>query len=481
MAHLNVSNYVPEDCEIGVVHVGLGAFHRAHQAVYFDALMGQSDDLGWGIAAVNLRSADSDVFAASAQSDGYILRSLAPDGEAVNQLIRVHREYDDWSKNLSASELISRPSVQIITITVTESGYSMSSDNSLNLSDPVIAQEVAGNPGTTIYAFLREALRGRMTANVGPITVMCCDNLRHNGRLLSVNFRTYLTACGDTDLLQWLDTNTTFPSSMVDRITPKTSADLQEKIIDDFDLDNVQGVLCEDFIQWVIEDNFAGKRPALDTVGADMVTDVEPYEETKIRVLNGGHTCLAYFGALSGCTTYDQAMADPELAKHFVGYQTQEVLPALGTDLPLDLNDYLATVTRRFKNPNIADTIERICFDGVSKMGIFILPTVSKCFETGKNPTFGITSIASWYVLAKSVSRGGMNFNYVDPNKEVLEPFFDDPSHMSFATSQSLWGDLPVNHLAFATLLTAEIERITEKYSHLDTARPSDTSTKQDS
>jgi len=481
MTQLNVSNYAPDDCEIGVVHVGLGAFHRAHQAVYFDALMGQSGDLSWGITAVNLRSADSDTFAASAQSNGYVLRSIAADGVTENHLIRVHQGYEDWSKNLAASDLVALPSVQIITITVTESGYSMLPDNCLNLNDPVIAKEVAGNPGTTIYAFLRESLHSRMVAKAGPITVMCCDNLRHNGRLLSQNFQTYLTACGDTELLEWLDHNTSFPSSMVDRITPKTSAALQDEITGDFDLDNLQAVICEDFIQWVIEDNFAGKRPALDTVGVELVADVEPYEETKIRVLNGGHTCLAYLGALAGYKTYDQAMADPELAKHFVGYQNLEVLPALGPDLPLDLNDYLATVTSRFKNPNIADTIERICFDGVSKMGIFILPTVSKCFETGLIPTFGITSIASWYVLAKCVSRGGLNFNYVDPNKKTLEPFFDDPTHNSFATAQSLWRDLPQTHPAFVTLLTAEIDRITEKYTDLDTARSFDTFSKQDS
>ena len=174
-------------------------------------------------------------------------------------------------------------------------------------------------------------------------------------------------------------------------------------------------------------------------------------------------------------------MASTELAKHFYGYQNLEVLPALGQGLPLDVNDYLATVTSRFKNPNIADTIERIWFDGVSKMGIFILPTVSKCFETGLIPTFGITSIASWYVLAKCVSRGGLNFNYVDPNKKTLEPFFDDPTHNSFATAQSLWRDLPQTHPAFVTLLTAEIDRITEKYTDLDTARSFDTFSKQDS
>jgi D-arabinitol 4-dehydrogenase len=152
------------------------------------------------------------------------------------------------------------------------------------------------------------------------------------------------------------------------------------------------------------------------------------------------------------------------LQTHFDGYEQTEVLPALGSDLPLDLPAYLATVKRRFQNTNIADTIERICFDGVSKMGIFILPTVATCFENGTVPNFGIASIASWYVLAKRVHQGVLDFNYVDPNKAVLLPFFDDESHQGFATSKLLWHDLPTKFPAFSTLLAAEIDRIEQVY-----------------
>jgi D-arabinitol 4-dehydrogenase len=465
MTKLITSNYNPKECKIGVVHVGLGAFHRAHQAYYFDALMGHSGDASWGIAAVNMRAPDSAAFSASEAADGYILKAIDADGVEENRHIRAHIAFEDWSKDrTAAAALVALPEVQIVSITVTESGYYMTKDHKLDVGDAAIAAEIEGDPGGSIYAYLRAALGARAASGAGPVTVMCCDNLRYNGKILGRNFRTYLTACGDHELLDWINLNTSFPSSMVDRITPKPTAKMAEEVAAEFDLPNVQAVLCEDFIQWVIEDDFAGRRPELDSVGADMVADVEPFEEAKIRILNGGHTCMAYLGALSGYGTFDQALADPVLERHFDGYEQSEVLPALGEDQPLDLTKYLATVKRRFQNKNIADTIERICFDGVSKMGIFILPTIATCFENGVEPKFGITSVASWYVLAKRAHSGEIDFNYVDPNKDMLLPFFDDDSHQKFTTSKLLWHDLPQKFPAFSTLLTAEINRIDQEY-----------------
>ena len=472
MSSLHTPAYSPTNCKIGVIHVGLGAFHRAHQAFYFDAMMERTGDLGWGIAAVNMRAPDSNGFDKAAVADGYVLQTINGDGVTDYRHIRAHIHYADWAKDAAAAaNLAASPDVQAITITVTESGYCMTENGNLNTADGAIAAEIAGKSGTTIYAYLRAALRARKTSNAGPITVMCCDNLRYNGTMLGRNFRSYLAACGDHDLLAWIEQNTSFPCSMVDRITPKPKPELADEISAKFGVNNVQAVLSEDFIQWVLEDNFAGRRPALDAVGVEIVEDVEPFEETKIRVLNGGHTGLTYLGALKGIKTFDRAMADPELAAHFDAYQTTEVLPALGDDMPLDLNSYLDKIRERFNNSNIADTVERICMDGVSKFSIFILPTVHTCFENGKVPKYGIRSIASWYVFARRIARGEMQFNYLEPNLDVITPYFDDETCRKFATSEQLWRDLPSKFPAFVSLLTAEIEQVEKDYPVLVSAK----------
>jgi D-arabinitol 4-dehydrogenase len=181
----------------------------------------------------------------------------------------------------------------------------------------------------------------------GPISVLCCDNLRANGDLVKRSFLDYLTLCGDRELIDWLNANASFPSSMVDRITPKPDSKTFDEVARLLGRENDPSVLTEDFVQWVLEDNFVAEKPPLDQVGVQVVESVEPYEETKIRVLNGGHTCLAYLGALHGHQTYDQAISEPELGDHFLAYENDEVLAALPQDLPFDKHDYLEVTADR--------------------------------------------------------------------------------------------------------------------------------------
>lgn len=459
------STYDRAACSVGVVHVGLGAFHRAHQAVYFDQLMEETGDLSWGIAAVNLRATDAPLLENMRKSDGYVLKTISTDGTVDYRQIRSHIAFADWSDNADHAEaLLSKPEVKIITITVTESGYYMREDGSLNIDEPLISAEIGGGEQTTIYAYLRAGLLRRAVSQAGKVTILCCDNLRQNGKLLKRTFGEYLDACGDSQLAAWVATNVTFPCSMVDRITPRPTPDTAAEIATLFGRPNDCSVLAEDFIQWVLEDKFIATKPPLDKVGVEIVDDVDPYEETKIRVLNGGHTGIAYLGALKGHETFDQAMADPEILDHFVRFENDEVLPALGDDMPLDLGAYLQTITSRFHNAYIADDIARICMDGFSKMGIFILPTVVRCFEIGITPILAITSIASWYVFAKREHAGLVEFDYVDPGKHLLIPYFADDTGTSFAQSEQLWGDLPNKFPNFRTLLTEQIAKLETQY-----------------
>lgn len=463
---LRATGYDRSACEIGIVHVGPGAFHRAHQAYYCDAMMEGTNDLSWGIAAVNLRAAESaDLLALKNADDGYVLKTVCATREAEFRQIRPHICFADWSRDAdSAENLLALPSVKLATITVTESGYYMDEDTHLNLTEPVINTEIHTDGKASIYAYLRAGLTKRRLQDAGPISVLCCDNLRGNGVLLQRNFKTYLELCDDQALIDWLDRNASFPSSMVDRITPKPTSQLSNEVAQLFGRKNDPSVLSEDFIQWVLEDKFAGPKPPLDQAGVQIVSSVEPYEETKIRVLNGGHTCLTYLGALRGFQTFDQAMADPQLFEHFLRYENDEVLPALPEDLPFDINEYLTIITSRFQNPYVVDSLQRVCMDGVSKFPIFILPTIIKNFEQGRVPERAIVSIASWYVFAKRIHDGHMDFDYIEPNTHVLEPYLKDGRTIDFANAKSLWGTLPQEYPEFSTALCREIDILDSEY-----------------
>ncbi|KJZ20529.1 mannitol dehydrogenase family protein [Loktanella sp. S4079] len=457
------TTYDRADCAVGVVHLGFGAFHRAHQAQYIDDYMQKSGDLAWGIAAVNLRAPEADVFAQCTDwENGYLLKSTTPDGEVSLRRVRSHVAFSDWSKDVDAAEdLLAQASVHMVTITVTESGYYTDPKGALDANDPTIAAEVAGGAPTTVYAYLQNALKRRMDAGGAPITVCCCDNIRQNGKMLKANFAAYLTLTRQDALAQWVAENVTFPCSMVDRITPRSTAALSAELSEQTGETVNQPIAAEAFVQWVLQNNFAGPMPALDQVDVTVTDNVDPYEETKIRVLNGGHTCLTYLGALHGIETFDAAMRVPELFDHFWNYETQEVLPALTIELPFSKEAYLDDIAARFKNEAIADTVARICADGVAKFPIFIRPTLEGCLKQGVMPHHGIRSIASWYVFAQHVAAGRIPFDYLEPSWEGLKAMLGTDE---FVTSQQLWGDLPTAYPAFADTLRAAIKDMEQSW-----------------
>lgn len=466
-ARIAASKYNQSDCDIGVVHLGYGAFHRAHQAVYIDDYMEQSGDLRWGIAAVNLRAAEAATFAEHARAKaGYVLKSVAPSGAVSLSRIRSHVAFSDWSTDQTKAEgLLALVSVKMVTITVTESGYYTDPDGALDLADPTISAELAGGSGQSIYAYLAAALMLRKDMIDAPITLCCCDNIRRNGKMLQRNFAAYLTALGLDDLAHWVAENVTFPCSMVDRITPRASIDLAQELslVAGEPIENP--IIAETFVQWVLEDHFATKipdeMPDLAVVGVTITKNVDPYEETKIRVLNGGHTCLAYLAALHGIETFDQAMMVPALFDHFWAFETQEVLPALTLELSFSKAKYLDDISSRFKNPAIADSIARICADGFAKFPIFIRPTLEDCLAQGIMPEHGIASIASWYVFAKHVQAGRISFEYNEPSWPILNALLGSDD---FIHSKQLWGDIPTKYPKFNDALRNAIKQMEQTW-----------------
>ena len=421
--------YDKSECQTGIVHIGYGNFHRAHQAMYIDKYMEETGDLRWGIVSVNLRNEGF------REIDDYILKT-----PSEYKLIRSHLDYIDWTKNRTiAKHMLTLPSVHLITITVTESGYA---------------------PGSPLFEYLACGLRNRNN----PITILCCDNIRQNGIVLETQFLAYLYQTIQHELAEWVRENVKFPSCMVDRITPRTTDALRQEVEELFPGFGSTTVQTEEYTQWVIEDKFASDFPDLTKVGVVITKDIEPYEETKIRILNGGHTSLAYLGALSGYDTFDQVMNDPTHRNHFRQLQKEEIAPSIDIELPFDIHEYIDTVEERFSNATNLDELDRICMDGFTKFHTFVVPSLRKCLEQDKRPMHIYKSIAAWYIYSRRFARGCTKIRYNEPNWTLLEPLLRDGAVDAFVSNERLWGDIPKRFMSFTRDLKTIL--LSQTYEH---------------
>ena len=458
--------YDRDATRIGVVHLGVGAFHRAHQAVYFDDMMERTGDLSWAVAGVNLRSASSGDLARLRGAGGaYVVKSYDPDGGSRFRMVRAHKAFFDWSHAPGGAEdILAVDGVRALSVTATESGYCLGDDGTLDLDHPEIQAELRGTGKSSVYAYLRAALGKRRAAGGRPLTVLCCDNLRENGTMLRRNLERYLAAAGEPGLAAWVSDCVSFPCSMVDRITPRPDARHAREVAERFGIEDDFTIHCERFTQWVIGDEFIGGRPDLDAAGAEFVEDVHPYEEAKIRILNGAHLALAYLAALRGFETYDAALRDPALNAFFDALTTTEILPSLGGATPVDLPAYRDSVKRRFLNRSIADPIARIAMDGASKFPVFLLPTIRACLARGVTPGSAITSVASWYVFLRCLEAGRLRFDYVDPKLPMIRPLLGKGREEEFARLTGLWGDTARRHPEFVREVRARISDLEAEY-----------------
>lgn len=465
MEQLSVQNYEKDTIQAGIVHLGVGAFHRAHQAVYIDRLLAHDSQQHWGIIGVNIRPQDSQAFARFIQQEGeYVLKTMAADGETNYEHIRsIVKQIDGSQAPEKVDTALADANIQLVTSTVTEGGYYLDENRRLMLEHPAIEADVAG-ARNTLYAFLYAGLKLRSETSKAKITLLCCDNLRHNGELLKTGLMQFLAAKEDSLLAQWVETNVSFPCSMVDRITPKPSQQHIDDVQTRFAVDDKMTVMGEDFIQWVVEDNFAGEKPKLDLVGVQFVKDVVPFEEAKIRILNAGHTCVTYQAALKGFTYFDEAMRDEELKQYFTDFILQDSIPAIG-DSVVDLSAYFGIIAQRFSNANIGDTVERICTDGYAKFPIFVFPTLEGIYRKGGTPNKTLQGIASWFTFIQLSNQGKLNTPYHEPNKTALTAFSNDEAGIqAFTTDRFLWGNLPTEYPHFVSQLTEAIQTNMAKY-----------------
>ena len=436
-----------------MLHLGVGSFHRAHQALYIHELQA-SGDLGWQLAGGNIRADMADTMSALAKQNGeYTLETITPAGVHDFTRVKSISQVIPFEPKLTALIAVAaKPTTRIISFTVTEAGYYLDANNVLDTSIADLSADVAMArqhlPGSTIYGALTAILRQRMLSNSGPVTLLNCDNLRHNGDRSRSGLLQFITMLSDADLLAWVNANTTSPNAMVDRITPRPTADVAERVLKATGWADAVPVMGESFIQWVIEDNFCAGRPAWEKVGVEMVASVAPYEEAKIRLLNAAHSCIAWAGTLVGYQYIHEGTHDAAIRKFAFDYATDDVIPVLSTPekpSPIDLATYRDVVLDRFGNPAICDTNQRVAMDGYSKIPGFIAPTIRERLVRGESIASVTVLPALFLAYLQRWHKGQIAYEYQDQamNADAAHAMCDatDPI-AAYCTDAVLWGEL---------------------------------------
>lgn len=440
---------IPSQAGGTILHLGLGSFHRAHQAVYLERLR-QGGDRSWHIAAGNIRPDMEDVVRALEAQDGaYTVETVSTRGERAYTLVRAIRKVVPWTADLAGlTALGADPATRIVSFTVTEAGYYLDAANRPDPSFPDLAADVdairRGEPVRTLYGALTRILRARRKAGGGPVTLLSCDNLRHNGDRSRKGLLGFLDLVGDADLKAWVEENTTSPNAMVDRITPRPTPAVRASVRAATGRDDAAALMAEDFIQWVIEDRFIAGRPAFETVGVEMVASVDPYEEAKIRILNASHSAIAWAGTLEGYRTIHEGTLDPTIRALAHAYVTDDVIPCL-TPSPIDLASYRDTVLDRFANAAIADTNQRVAADGFSKIPGFIAPTIRERLAAGAPITSVAVLPALFLAFLERWAAGLVPWTYQDQAMDpaVARAIVASPDPVAaLVAERSLWAEL---------------------------------------
>jgi mannitol 2-dehydrogenase len=434
----------------GTVHVGVGVFHRAHQAMYHDRMMNEGAGLDWGICGVGVLAADRKVQQALDAQDGlYTLVLKHSDGTYEPRVIGSIVEYLFAPENPEAViEKMAAEPTRIVSLTVTEGGYNVSDiTGEFDAANPDVRHDLApGATPRTTFGLVTEALRRRRQRGLAPFTVVSCDNLPGNGQLSKRVF-TAFARLRDPALGDWIEDAVRFPNSMVDRITPVTTDADRAEVAGRFGIEDRWPVVCEPFVQWVLEDHFAAGRPPYEDVGVQLVGEVEPYELMKLRLLNGSHQALCYFAYLAGYRLVHEAAQDSLFRAFLLGYMDAEATPTLSPVPGVDLAGYKHTLLERFANPQIRDTIARLCAQSSDRIPKFLLPVIRQQLATGGEIERSAAVVASWARYAEGVDERGEPIDVVDRYRDHLTSLArrqrEDPR--AFIANRDLFGDLADN------------------------------------
>ena len=430
----------------GIVHVGVGGFHRAHQAMYIDRLMNKGEAMDWGICGVGLLPKDERMRDVMSAQDGlYTLVVKHPDGKWEPRVIGSIVEYlyapDDPD---AVIEKMADPSIRIVSLTVTEGGYNIDHfTHQFDLTFPPVAADLHSDRPATVFGLVTAALARRSERGVAPFTIVSCDNVSSNGHVARTAFTAFARATRP-DLADWMDSHVRFPNSMVDRITPQTTDEDRAEIAERFGIDDGWPVVAEPFAQWVLEDDFSEGRPRYEEVGVQVVDDVEPYEMMKLRLLNAGHQVLGCLGHLAGYRMLHDVAQDPLFAELLMRYLDREGTPTLRAVPGIDLADYKRELLARFSNAGTRDTVARICTDVSDRIPTFLVPVIRDRLAAGGEVGRGVAVVAGWARYAEGVDEQGNTIEIVDSRKDALTEaarrYPVDP--LGFVRQTELFGDL---------------------------------------
>ncbi len=431
----------------GVVHFGVGGFHRAHQAMYHDRLMSGGTALDWGICGVGVMPSDRRMQQVLAAQDClYTLVLKHSDGRYEPRVIGSIVEYlfapDDPE---AVIKKLAAESTRIVSLTVTEGGYNIDdTTGEFDGSNPAVLSDLKpGATPATIFGLITEALSRRRDHGILPFTVMSCDNLHGNGQVSRRAF-TAFARLKQPELADWISSEVHFPDSMVDRITPVTTDADKAGIRDRFGLDDQWPVVSEPYTQWVLEDAFTAGRPPYDDAGVQLVDLVEPYELMKLRLLNGSHQAMGYFACLAGYRLVHEAAQDPVFRAFLLGYMRDEAAPTLPPVPGVDLDAYQHLLIDRFANPQVADTIARLCEYSSDRIPKFLLPVIREQLAAGGEIKRSAAVVASWARYAEGADEHGEPIEVVDRLAGTLTGLArrqrDNPD--AFIANRDLFGSL---------------------------------------
>lgn len=412
-------NYNREEVKAGIVHIGVGNFHRAHEEYYTSRLLEDPDQRDWGICGVALLPSDERLVNALRKQD--LIYTLTVCGRDDQDEAYEMGSLVDLIWGVEAPDAvvgkIADQSIKIITLTITEGGYNMDKASGEFILDNEAVRHDLANPSapTTVFGFIAEGLRRRKALGNGPVTILSCDNLQHNGNTARRAFTSFIAA-QDKELSKWVSRNVTFPNSMVDRITPATTPADIERLNRRNETEDEAPVYCEDFIQWVIEDDFIAGRPAWEKVGVEFTGDVTAYENMKLSLLNASHTLLSYPAFLSGYRKVDEAMRDERFARYLRTFMDEDITPYVPAPGNTDLDVYKQTLIERFANRSVSDQLARLCFDGVSKIPVYVMPNLIQMIRDHADLTrVGFFAAAYRHYLKYKIDDKGIAFEVNDP------------------------------------------------------------------
>ena len=446
-ADLSVPTYDRGRLRTGIVHFGVGGFHRAHEAMYLDRLMTAGQALDWAVCGVGVMPADRRMQQALDAQDGlYTLVVKAPDGTLDARVIGSIKEYlfapDDPA---AVIEKMASPEVRIVSLTVTEGGYNFNSVTGEFIADnPDVRHDLRpGAAPRTTFGLVTAAIERRRERGVTPFTIMSCDNIQGNGDAARRSFVAF-ARLRDPALAAYVAEHVRFPNSMVDRITPVTTDDDRDEVRKHFGVEDAWPVVCEPFTQWALEDSFTAGRPPFEEAGVQVVADVEPYELMKLRLLNASHQALCYFGYLARYRLVHEVAQDPLFANFLLDYMRREATPTLEPVPGVDLGEYQQQLIERFSNAQVKDTVARLCAESSDRIPKWLLPVIRHNLATGGDIRLATAVVAAWARYAEGVDEHGEPIEVVDRLRDTLTAAArrQRQEPLAFIGNREVFGDL---------------------------------------